>query len=119
MTTVNAANPRVDQTVKIFDKFYDFQGSVPAQEYDAVHSYLRSVFKTEAQAGNFTSTFFRIVQASGIPAMNLLNQIKGQNQIEVTFTFAYYLNTFQSASTMIGVKTAVTPNYYVAHNIKQ
>jgi hypothetical protein len=119
MPTVNAPNPRTDVTVRIFDKFYDFQGSVPAQEYDAVHSYLQSVFKTEEQAGNFTSTFFRIVQASDIPAMDLLNQIKGQTAIQVTLTFAYYLNTFQSLTTMIGLKQPVTPNYYVAHNIKQ
>jgi hypothetical protein len=119
MPTVNAANPNTDLTVKIFDRFYDFQGSIPAQEYDAVHSYLRSVFKTEAQAGNFTSTFFRIVQTSGIPAMDLLNQIKGQTAIQVTLTFAFYLNTFQSPTTMIGLKQPVVPNYYVAHNIKQ
>lgn len=119
MPTVNAVNPNTDLTVKIFDRFYDFQGSIPAQEYDSVHSYLRSVFKTEAQAGNFTSTFFRIVQASDIPAMDLLNQIKGQSAIQVTLTFAFYLNTFQSPTTMIGLKQPVVPNYYVAHNIKQ
>jgi hypothetical protein len=119
MTTVNAQNLRIDQTVQIFDEFYLFRGSVPAQEYDAVFSYLRSVFKTDEQAATFASTFFRISDASQIPAMNLLNQIKGQTQIEVTLTFAYYLNTFQSPCTMIGLNSPVTPNYYVAHNIRQ
>ena len=119
MPTVNARNPSTDLTVQIFDNFYNYKAGVPAQEYDAVYSYLRSVFTTAAQAANFATTTFRIAQASNIPVMNLLNQIKGQSAPQITLTFAYYLNSIQSPSTMLGVQVPTLPNYYVAHNIKQ
>jgi len=51
--------------------------------------------------------------------MELLQSLQGLSKPQVTLTFAYYLNTFQSASTMLGVQVPVQPNYYVAHNIKQ
>ena len=119
MPTVNARNPSIDQTVEIFDRFYQFRQSVPVQEYDAVYSYFRSVFNTAQQAGNFTSTLFRIAQSSGIPPMTLLQQCQGLDAPQITLTFAFYLNTYQSPSTMLGVQAPTVPNFYVAHNIKQ
>jgi hypothetical protein len=119
MSTVNAVNPAIDQTVQIFDRFYNYQQAVPSQEYDAVYSYLRSVFSTDQQAGNFTSTLFRMASASGIPALTLLQSLQGLAAPQITLTFAYYLNTFQSPATMLGIKAPYVPNFYVAHNIKQ
>jgi len=117
--SVNVVNYSADQTVLVFDNFNRYRASVNAQEYDAVRSYFGSVFTTPNQAGNFTTTLFRISSVSGIPVMTLLKQIKGLSGPQITATFAYYLNTFQSPSTMLGVKQPITPNYYVAHNIKQ
>ena len=119
MSTVNARNPNTDLTVEIFDRFYQYRQSVPTPEYDAVYSYFRSVFGTAAQAATFTATLFRMSQASGIPAMTLLQQCQGLSAPQITLTFAFYLNTYQSPSTMLGVQATVVPNYYVAHNIKQ
>lgn len=119
MGTINSANPNIDQTVKIFDRFYKYSASVPVEEYDAVNSYLRSVFGTKQQADNFTTTFFRIVESSQIPVMNLLQQIQGQSAPQINYTFAYYLNSFQSPSTLLGVQLPTIPNFYVAHNIRQ
>ena len=119
MSTINARNPRTDLTVQIFDRFYDYKESVPAQEYDAVNSYLRSVFNTKEQAANFTTIMFRIAASSGISVMDLLQQIQGQNAPQITLTFAFYLNKLQSPSTKMGVQLPTLPNFYVAHNIKQ
>ena len=119
MPTINEINPKTDLTVQIFDKFYNFQQGVSAVEYDVVHSYLLSVFNTKAQAGNFTVTMFRIADATQIPVLTLLQQIQGMNAPQITLTFAYYLNTFQSPSSIMGVQVPTQPNYYVAHNIKQ
>ena len=119
MSTINTVNPKTDKTVQIFDKFYAYNQYVPSQEYDAVNSYLRSVFNTKEQAATFTSTMFRMAAASNIPVMTLLQQIQGLSAPQVTLTFAYYLNAFQSPSTKLGIQVPVTPNYYVAHNIKQ
>jgi len=119
VTTINATNPNIDRTVQIFDRFYRYDQSVSGQEYDAVHSYFLSVFNTPAQAANFTTTLFRISNTTGIPVMNLLQSVQGLSAPQVTLTFAYYLNTFQSPTTMLGVQVPTLPNYYVAHNIKQ
>lgn len=119
MSTVNTRNTSLDQTVQIFDRFYQYRSSIPAQEYDAVYSYFRSVFNTADQAGNFSTTLFRVAELSNIPAMDLLQQFKGMSLPQITLTFAYYLNTIQSPSTLLGVNTPTMPNYYVAHNIKQ
>ena len=119
MSNINQSNPNIDTTVKIFDRFYSYQANVPAQEYDAVYSYFRSVFGTAKQAGNFTSTLFRIAGASGINAMTLLAEIKGLTKPQITLTYAYWLNTYQSPSTMLGLQVPTVPNYYVAHNIRQ
>ena len=119
MGNINNLNPNTDLTVQIFDKFYNYQESVSAQEYDAVYSYLLSVFSTPSQAGNFTTIMFRMSGASGIPVMELLQSLQGLAKPQVTLTFAYYLNTFQSPSTLLGTQQTVVPNYYVAHNIKQ
>ena len=119
MPTVNDTNPNTDLTVKIFDNFYNYRSAVPVDEYDAVNSFLKSVFNTAEQANNFTSTLFRIAQVSGIPAIELLQQIQGQGAAQITLTYAYYLNTFQSPSTQLGLMAPTSPNYYIAHNIRQ
>lgn len=119
MANINNFNPNTDLTVQIFDNFYDYQQSVSAPEYDAVHSYLLNVFKNETQAGNFTVTMFRMADASGIPVTELLQSLQGLAKPQITLTFAYYLNTLQSSATKMGVQVPVQPNYYVAHNIKQ
>jgi hypothetical protein len=117
-TTVNYANPKTDSTVNIFDEFYAYSANVPAQEYDAVYSYFRSVFDNLNAAGNFTVTLFRISEQSDIPVMTLLQQIQGQSQPELTLTLSYYLNNNRSSTTLLGLNTATTPNFYVARNVR-
>lgn len=117
-TTVNYANPKTDSTVKIFDEFYAYSANVPAQEYDAVYSYFKSVFDNLNAAGNFTVTLFRISEQSDIPVMTLLQQIQGQSQPELTLTLSYYLNNNRSSTTLLGLNTATTPNFYVARNVR-
>lgn len=118
MGTVNYVNPKTDQTVRVFDSFYQYSANVPQLEYDAVYSYLRSVFGTAEAAGNFAVTMFRISQESDIPVMTLLQQIQGQSQPELTLTLAYYLNTLRSSTTLLGLNVPVQPNYYVARNVR-
>jgi len=118
MGTVNYANPSIDQTVKLFDTFYAYEVSVPQLEFDAVFSYFLSVFETKEAAGNFTTTLFRISTITGQPVMNLLQEIQGLGTMELTLALSYYLNSQRSNSTLLGVNATVTPNYYVARNIR-
>ena len=118
MGSVNYANPNLDTTVRIFDQFYSYDVNVPAQEYDAVLSFFRSVFGTTQAAENFTVSLFRISEQSNIPVMDLLQQIEGQDQTQLTLTLAYYLNNIRSASTLLGLNSPTVPNYYVARNVR-
>lgn len=118
MSTVNEVNPRIDQTVQIFDRFYDYTANVPAQEYDIVLSYFRSVFTTELAAENFTTALFRVAQESETPVLTLLQSMEGQNSVELTISMAYYLNSIRSPATLLGVLTPTTPNFYTARNVR-
>jgi len=118
MGSVNSYNPKVDQTVQIFDQFYEYEATVGSQEYDAVYSYFRSVFGTADAAGNFTVTLFRIAEQSEVPVMTLLQQVDGLGVPELTLTLAYYLNGLRSSSTMLGLNAPVTPNFYVSRNVR-
>ena len=117
MSTVNAINPRVDLTVRIFDDFDNVVLEVDANEYDVVNSYFESIFVDKEDAANLTNTFFRISQETGVSVQILLNQVAGQTSMQVTSTMAYYLNGLRSPSTLLGVSNPVTPNYYTARNV--
>lgn len=118
MGSVNYSNPNVDKTVRIFDRFYNYEVDVPQLEYDAVYSFFRSIYGTAQAAGNFTVSLFRIAQQSTIPVMDLLLQIQGMDQAQLNITLAYYLNNIRSPSTLLGLNVTTTPNYYVARNIR-
>jgi len=118
MGSVNAINPNTDLSVRVFDSFYHFSQHVPADEYDVVNSYFRSVFGSTDAAGNFTVTLFRIAAQSKIPVLTLLQQIQGQSQPQLTLTLTYYLNGLRSPATLLGVNVPSIPNYYVARNIQ-
>ena len=119
MSTVNAINPRIDQTVRVFDQFYNYSANVPAQEYDIVLSYFKSVFKTEAQAQNFTTAIFRVAEESDTSALTILSEIQGLQGPELTVALAYYLNGVRSNSTLLGVLAPAVPNYWTARNVRQ
>jgi pyruvate/2-oxoacid:ferredoxin oxidoreductase alpha subunit len=118
MSTINAINPKIDQSVRVFDSFYNFDVDVPVNEYDAVFSYFKSVFTTAQAAGNFTVTLFRIAQENNTPVLALLQELEGQNQIQITATLAYYLNNLRSPATLLGYSVPVTPNFYAARNVR-
>lgn len=117
MGSVNTVNPQVDQTVRVFDDFYGFSQQVDSNEYDAVNSYFAKVFGDRQIARSFTTTFFRISQKSGVPVLELLDQVAGQDQVELTATICYYLNGERSPSTLLGINATVTPTVWAARNV--
>jgi hypothetical protein len=117
MSTVNVVNPALDNTVRIFDQFYNFDIQVPQNEYDVVNSYFISVFKSITAARNFTVTLFRVAQQTQVPVMTLLAQLQSQDALTVNTTLAYFLNGLRSPSTLLGVNSVLTPNYFTARNV--
>jgi len=119
MGTVNAVNTNLDQTVRIFDQFYQYSEDIPAAEYDVVWSYFKSVFNTNEQAQNFTVAWFRAAQAAGVSPITMLQEIQGQSGPQLNVSLCYYLNSVQSPATMLGVLAPTTPNYWAARNVRQ
>lgn len=120
MSTVNAINYSIDQTVRVFDQFYKYDANIPAQEYDAVLSYFNSVFTTQEAAENMTASLFRIADATNTSAMSLLQTLQqnASSAPQVTVMMAYYLNLVRSPSTLLGVLLPTTPNQYTARNVR-
>jgi hypothetical protein len=119
MSTINEVNPKIDQTVQIFDQFYNYSSNVPAMEYDIVLSFFRSVFTTTLAAENFTTALFRVAEESDTSVLTLLQSMEGQNSVQLTISMAYYLNSIRSPATLLGVLTPTTPNFYTARNVRQ
>jgi len=117
MGSVNEINPKVDTSVRVFDTFNDFGIDVPANEYDAVLSYLLSVFSDRTAAENFTTAIFRVAAETDQSALTVLQQIQAPDSIQVTLNIAYFLNGLRSPSTLLGINQAVTPNAWAARNI--
>ena len=117
MGTVNAINPAVDLTVRVFDDFYNFAIEVDANTWDIVNSYMLSVFRTAEAAENFSTTLFRIADETEVPVLDILAQLQGLDTIQLTATLAYYLNGLRSPATLLGVDSPVTPNVFVARNV--
>jgi hypothetical protein len=115
--TVNALNTNLDLTVRIYDQFYAYEQFVNSEEYDVVFAYMKSVFTTDLSAGNFTVTLFRIADQTGTPVLSILQNIQGQDSIQLTLTLTYYLNNLRSGSTLLGFGATVVPNYYTARNV--
>jgi hypothetical protein len=119
MSTVNYANYNKDLTVRVFDSFYNYDVNVPANEYDIVYSYFRSVMSTARAAGNFSVSLFRVAEETNVPALTLLQAFQGQTGLNLTANLAYYLNSIRSRATLLGVNASVVPNQYAARLVLQ
>lgn len=115
MNSVNSINPNVNRAPGAPNFFVNV--NAPVEEYSVVNSFFKSIIKDSQEADNLTNTFFYISQATGIPVLDLLAQVNNQSAIEVTATMAFYLNGLRSPSTLLGVNSTVTPNYYTARNV--
>ena len=118
MTTVNALNPRVDITARVFEDFYGESLQVPASEYDVINSFFRRAMTSTEAADNFTVQVFRIAAISETPAQTILAQLRDQDEIQLTATLSYLLNGLRSPSTLLGINEISTPNVWAARNVR-
>lgn len=119
MARIIDSRTQLDQTVQIFDDFYEFNLVVNGSEYDIVFSYFKRICETTDIAGNFTVQLFRISQETQIPVLDLLSYIQGKTSLEVNTVIAYYLNSFKSKTSIYGFGSVPQPNEAVARNIVQ
>lgn len=119
MSTINAINPRIDQTVRIYDQFYNYDENVSAADYDIVLSYFKSVFNTVEAAQNFTVAIFRVAEESGENVLSILDQLQGTTGPQLTLSLCYYLNSVRSPATLLGILEPTAPNFWTARNVRQ
>ena len=117
--SVNYTNTNLDQTVRVFDRFYLFEANVPAAEYDIVYSFFREQMGDARVAGNFTVSVFQVAEQTKIPAMTLLQQFQGTDLMTINLNMAYYLNNIRSRATLLGVNSQPVPNFYAARTVLQ
>ena len=118
MSTINETNLNIDQTVRVFDQFYNYSANVPAAEYDIVLSYFKTVMATSIAAENFTTALFRVAENLETPALTILQELSGPDGMQLNAKLAYYLNSIRSPATLLGVITQVAPNIYAARNVQ-
>ena len=118
MSSVNVKKQTTEGTVILFDSFYQTEVKVNQAEYDIVHSFFYSVYDDDAIANDFTSVIFQIAQSYNKPATEILEEMKGQDGVEVNATVAYYLNGLRSKATLLGVSNIQQPNIYAARNVQ-
>ena len=119
MASINYTNTNLDQTVRVFDAFYEYDVDVPAAEYDVVNSFFKSTMTTRLAADNFTVSLFKVAQDTKIPALTLLQAFEGVSGMNLNVSMAYYLNTIRNRATLLGVGVPVTANFYAARNVVQ
>jgi len=118
MPRIVDARNNYDQTVKIFDSFYNIEMVVNGNEYDIVYGYLKDVSGNSKTASNLTAMLFRISNEANLDVMYLLDQLKGvANKLQMNKIIAYYLNTFKSKSSLYGVGAVLKPNQNIQRNI--
>ena len=100
MPSINYTNYNIDQTVRVFDAFYDYDVNISAGEY--------------------TASLFRVAEDTNIPALTLLETFQASGaELDLNINMAYYLNSIRSRATLLGVGIPVTPNFYAARNVVQ
>lgn len=119
MGTINQINEKIDQTVRIYDEFYNYSEDVSAAEYDIVVSYFKSVFNTTEQAEAFAVSIFRVAQESGDSAVSIVQQLEGTTGVQLTASLCYYLNSVRSRATLLGILQPAVPNFWTARNVRQ
>jgi hypothetical protein len=119
MSSINTTNYNLDQTVRVYDSFYEYDVNIPAAEYDIVYSYFRREMTTAQAAGNFTVSLFRVAQETGVPALTLLKEFQGKTGINLNVQLAYYLNSIRNKATLLGVGVPVQSNFYAARLVVQ
>lgn len=114
---IDAPRSHLDNTVRVFDQFYNFDLVVAADQYEIVYSYFYDLNKSKDIARNFTTILFRIASITGEDVMALLQYLTGSAKVEVHGILIYYLNSLKSKTTLYGINVEPAPNQTVQRNV--
>ncbi len=117
MATISKTSS-ADQTIRIFDNFYNTNLTVNSTDWDLVFSFFKGTSDNVQIASNFASLLFRIAQESNVNVLELLQLLKGQpNKLSMNKVICYYLNTFKSKASLYGTGDIPKPNEAIQRNI--
>lgn len=103
--------------IQIRDDYYNFNVTIPVNEYDLVSSFLREKMGNTFAAENFTAAVFQIAASQNVTVQELLESLNTQNKLELTASIALYLNQLRKPTTLLGVTMFMPPNPYAARNV--
>jgi VanZ family protein len=115
--TVDAPKSAYDNSVRVFDSFYNFDMVVDATKYEIVRSYFKSINNSSTISENFATIIFRIANITGNDPLTLLSFIQGKTKLEANAIMIYYLNSLKSKSSLYGISVLPQPNDNVQRNI--
>ena len=61
---------------------------------------------------------FRVAEETRVPALTLLDAMKGQTGLNLTASLAYYLNSIRSRATLLGINASTVYNTFKGKNLK-
>jgi len=118
---------KADQTVQIFDNFYNVELNVPADKWDVVYSMFLGAAATESRqsesakktAAQFATVLFRLAQETDTDIMVFVDYMRGRNstKLQLNAEMAFYLNLLRTKTALYGVSTAPAPNQSVQRNV--
>lgn len=110
----------IDNTVKIFNSFYDIDLAVNANEFEIVNSFFSEKITDSKLAKSLTESIFKISTITNINSLELLKTFESNDQLSILVNMAYYLNSINDNKTvMYGVNSLLAPNEKVQRNIVQ
>ena len=107
----------MDNTVRVFDEFYDVDLSVSANDYEVVYAFFRENTSNVSAARNYAETLFRVSAVTGVNVMELLDSFRGADSMKITLTMAYYLNSIGNKNVMYGASNLLPPNAIAQRNV--
>lgn len=117
--SIDEPQSQLDKTVRIFDQFYSFDLVVDSNQYEIVYSFFIELTKNVNIAKNFATVVFRISNITGKNPLDLVDELRAGNKLEVNALLAYYLNSLKSKATLYGVGNIPQPNIQVQRNVVQ
>lgn len=117
-TTQATIQNNPDQTVAIFDSFYNTSLVIGSEQYNLVYGYFIGVSGNPTIAANFTSLLFRIAQTGNYNVLELLGILQGtENTLQLNSVMCYYLNSFRAKVSLYGISNIPVPNQPVQRNV--
>lgn len=114
---IDTPRTQLDNTVRVFDQFYNFDLVINGNQWDIVYSYFYDMSNSKDIAENFSTIIFRLSSVTGQNALDILDYVKGSSATETTALLAFYLNSSKSKTTLYGVTNIPQPNILIQRNI--